>query len=101
MTRLPIVHLTSTLTLPAVADGYTRFVLMSDTHGQTFDVPDGDVLIHAGGLTRSGRDIESLRRTVDWIADLPHRQKIIIAGNVSLQIARLHHRLKARPLLAA
>lgn len=34
-------------------DGYTRFVLVSDTHTRTFPVPPGDILLHAGDLTVS------------------------------------------------
>ncbi|SAM03389.1 hypothetical protein [Absidia glauca] len=69
--------------LPLKTDGTTRFVCMSDTHGKTafkFDIPDGDVFIHAGDLTRYGRHSE-YEPTINWIKSLPHKIKLITAGN--------------------
>lgn len=59
-----------------------RFVAISDTHGRHRDisVPDGDVLLHAGDLTYSGTPHE-LREFNEWMGTLPHRHKIVIAGN--------------------
>ncbi|KAH8587598.1 Metallo-dependent phosphatase-like protein [Bisporella sp. PMI_857] len=59
---------------------HIRIVCISDTHSNTTSIPDGDVLIHAGDMVNSGsfRDIQA---QIDWIASLPHREKIIIAGN--------------------
>lgn len=59
-----------------------RIVCLSDTHGQhrSINVPDGDVLIHAGDITRTG----SLQETEDfllWYAAQPHLYKIFVAGN--------------------
>ncbi|KAJ7322972.1 Metallo-dependent phosphatase-like protein [Mycena albidolilacea] len=59
---------------------WTRFVLLSDTHSRVFPVPDGDVLLHSGDLTRHGTP-RDLRRTMEWLYALPHPVKIIIAGN--------------------
>ncbi|KAL1970034.1 hypothetical protein VTN77DRAFT_6439 [Rasamsonia byssochlamydoides] len=59
------------------------FVCISDTHNGQPDVPDGDVLIHAGDLTQSGSGQE-LQATIDWLNTLPHRHKIVIAGNHDL-----------------
>ncbi|KAJ6469432.1 Metallo-dependent phosphatase-like protein, partial [Mycena sanguinolenta] len=59
---------------------WTRFVLLSDTHAGIFPVPDGDVLLHSGDLTRSGT-FRDLSRTMEWLYALPHPVKIIIAGN--------------------
>ncbi|KAJ6532768.1 Metallo-dependent phosphatase-like protein [Mycena vulgaris] len=66
---------------------WTRFVLLSDTHAQTFPVPDGDVLLHSGDLTRRGT-FRDLRRTMDWLCALPHPIKIIIAGNRDFSLDR-------------
>lgn len=59
-----------------------RIVCISDTHGMLdrIDVPDGDVLIHAGDGTMSGqgKQIKKWRRDLEA---LPHKHKIIIAGN--------------------
>lgn len=57
--------------------GWTRFVCLSDTHAQTFDVPAGDVLLHSGDLSESGRHNE-LKRTIDWLGRLPHDVKMLV-----------------------
>ncbi|KAE9402854.1 Metallo-dependent phosphatase [Gymnopus androsaceus JB14] len=64
---------------------YTRFVCISDTHTRNFPVPDGDVLLHSGDLTDSGT-LEEFEKTMDWICQLPHKIKIIIAGNHDLPL---------------
>jgi Icc-related predicted phosphoesterase len=59
-----------------------RIVAMADTHlfHRRLEVPDGDVLIHAGDLCRRGT-VPELAEAVDWLRALPHRHKIIVAGN--------------------
>jgi Icc-related predicted phosphoesterase len=59
-----------------------KIVFISDTHGmhRKVKVPDGDVLIHAGDITR-GRNPSSLEDFNDFMGLLPHRHKILIAGN--------------------
>ncbi len=59
-----------------------RLVCLSDTHGRhgRFEVPDGDVLVHAGDGTRRGTRDE-VASFADWLATLPHRHKLVIAGN--------------------
>ena len=62
----------------------TRFVCTSDTHGHSpadgsFKLPRGDVLIHAGDLTKQGSPTE-LARTIDWIRKAECEVAIIIAG---------------------
>lgn len=44
------------------------------------DIPCGDVLIHAGDFTMTGTVAET-RRFVNFIAKLPHKHKIVVAGN--------------------
>jgi hypothetical protein len=39
------------------AASWTRFVCISDTHCNMFDVPEGDVLLHAGDLTHTVRSV--------------------------------------------
>lgn len=59
-----------------------RIVAVADTHlfhGELV-VPDGDVFVHAGDLCRGG-DLDELREAAAWIAALPHRHKVIVAGN--------------------
>jgi len=59
-----------------------RIVCISDTHGLegNFPVPDGDLLIHAGDLCNVGteRDVQHFAK---WLSRLPHRWKVVIAGN--------------------
>lgn len=59
-----------------------KIVCISDTHAKHYltQVPDGDVLVHAGDLTRHGalNDVEEFDR---WLGTLPHRHKIVICGN--------------------
>lgn len=59
-----------------------RIVCLSDTHGRHrgLDVPDGDLLIHAGDLTAVGEPVQ-VQEAADWLAALPHRHKVVIAGN--------------------
>jgi hypothetical protein len=58
-----------------------RVVCLSDTHDNIVTtVPDGDLLIHAGDLTTDGT-VDDIQRQIDWLDSLPHRHKVIIAGN--------------------
>ena len=60
-----------------------RIVIISDTHGlQDYmdPIPDGDILIHAGDLTRNGTLAELTSLNL-FLALLPHQHKIVIAGN--------------------
>jgi hypothetical protein len=59
-----------------------RIVAVADTHlfHDELVVPDGDVFVHAGDLCRGG-DLDELRTAAAWIAALPHRHKVIVAGN--------------------
>ena len=59
-----------------------KIVCVSDTHGlhDRVRVPDGDVLVHAGDLTNHG-EWEQLASFNRWLGDLPHRHKVVIAGN--------------------
>lgn len=55
--------------------------MMADTHLQhKFKVPDGDILLHAGDGMNYGT-IPELNRFAGWMRSLPHRYKILIAGN--------------------
>lgn len=59
-----------------------RLVLISDTHGEhnNLEVPDGDVLVHSGDFTMSGK-IEETRAAMHWFGRQPHQFKVMIAGN--------------------
>eukprot|EP01012_Entosiphon_sulcatum_P003705 TRINITY_DN11286_c0_g1_i1.p1 TRINITY_DN11286_c0_g1~~TRINITY_DN11286_c0_g1_i1.p1 ORF type:complete len:283 (+),score=22.61 TRINITY_DN11286_c0_g1_i1:528-1376(+) len=62
--------------------GATRFVLISDTHGkhESLTIPEGDVLIHAGDFTDHGQ-VSQLESFFTWLASVPCKHKIVIAGN--------------------
>jgi predicted phosphodiesterase len=58
-----------------------RVVCLSDTHDLIVqDVPDGDLLIHAGDLTNAGT-AHDIQKQLDWLASLPHRHKVVVCGN--------------------
>jgi predicted phosphohydrolase len=60
-----------------------RIVAVADTHtfeGDLGTLPEGDVFIHAGDLLRGG-SLEELAGVATWVRALPHRHKIIVAGN--------------------
>ncbi|CAL1705372.1 unnamed protein product [Somion occarium] len=63
---------------------WTRFVCISDTHSHThYNVPPGDVLLHAGDLSSWG-SYPQLAKTVNWLRTLPHPVKVVVAGNHDL-----------------
>lgn len=55
---------------------------MSDSHNlhQLVNVPDGDILIHAGDICMEGNGHE-LENFIAWYGAQPHKYKIAIAGN--------------------
>jgi len=60
-----------------------RLVCIADTHGMHRDmppIPNGDVLIHAGDCLGAG-SLDELEEFDQWLGSLPHRHKILIAGN--------------------
>ena len=58
-----------------------RIVCISDTHClKAADIPDGDLLIHAGDLANLG-SAEEIQAQINWLDSLPHPRKVVIAGN--------------------
>ena len=59
-----------------------RLIIASDTHEKHagLTIPDGDVFIHCGDFTYNG-DLKAIGAFGAWLACLPHRHKLIIAGN--------------------
>jgi len=59
-----------------------KIVAISDTHAQhrALEVPEGDILVHAGDLTKMG-ELDSVADFNEWLGSLPHPHKIVIAGN--------------------
>lgn len=62
-----------------------RVVCISDTHGKhrDFTIPDGDLLLFAGDLMNGGYEDEVglVRDFNAWLGELPHKYKVVIAGN--------------------
>lgn len=59
-----------------------KLVIISDTHGKhdRLDLPKGDMLIHAGDVSRVGEPKEIIR-FLDWFEGQDFKYKIFIAGN--------------------
>lgn len=70
----------------------TRIVCISDTHSSyDFTLPDGDILLHAGDITRTGKQDE-LERFLNWLKKLTKfRLKIIIAGNHDVTLDKTYY----------
>lgn len=60
----------------------TTFVAISDTHNrhEEIDVPNADIVFHAGDSTGTGTT-RQIREFAEWFGKLPHKHKILIAGN--------------------
>jgi Icc-related predicted phosphoesterase len=60
-----------------------KIVAISDSHGQHRDIkdlPEADVIIHAGDISSVGRPKE-VRDFLDWFSKLPYKYRIFVAGN--------------------
>ena len=59
-----------------------KIVAFSDTHGlhNFSEIPDGDMLIFAGDMCAGGTD-HDIQVFDYWMGNLPHKHKIVIAGN--------------------
>lgn len=68
-----------------------RLVLISDTHGHhaKLQLPDGDVLIHAGDFTNYGKPKE-VASFCNWFAQQPHKYKVVISGNHEVALDHNH-----------
>ena len=56
---------------------------ISDTHGkhhQLRELPLADILVHSGDFTMAGSEEEAID-FLEWFIELPHRHKILVAGN--------------------
>jgi Icc-related predicted phosphoesterase len=59
-----------------------KIVAFSDTHNlhRKTQIPEGDVLIHAGDFTDRGT-LEEVQDFLKFFSSLPHPHKILVAGN--------------------
>lgn len=72
-----------------------RIVCISDTHTlhEQIELPEGDVLVHAGDFCGNGSETEA-REFARWFRSCPHRYKVVVAGNHDICI-------EDRPALAS
>lgn len=70
-----------------------RIIALSDTHTlhEQVAVPDGDVLIYAGDFMGSGYRGVELESFANWFNALPHKKKILVAGNHDRLLEKLPH----------
>lgn len=68
-----------------------KIVIISDTHNKLSEikVPDGDLLIHCGDFCGFGR-MQELERFSQEFAGLPHKYKVVVAGNHDWPLEREH-----------
>lgn len=73
-----------------------RIVAVADTHLFHWhgEVPPGDVLVHAGDLCRGG-ELHELEEAARHLRALPHRHKIVVAGNHDWAFVRTPRRARA------
>jgi predicted phosphohydrolase len=60
-----------------------RVILLSDTHQlhREVEVPEGDILIHAGDFTVFSKSMSAVGDFNTWLGELPHQHKIVVPGN--------------------
>jgi len=77
-----------------------KIVFISDTHNKLSEVvvPPGDILIHAGDFTMLGK-IEEFQLFNKDLEKLPHKHKIVIAGNHEFLVE--HNQKLGRAILSA
>jgi predicted phosphodiesterase len=59
-----------------------KFLALSDTHGKhrlLKDLPEADVIIHAGDVSRNND--HSVQDFLNWFSKLDYSHRIFIAGN--------------------
>lgn len=63
-----------------------KVVALSDNHcDYNFDTPEGDVLIHCGDFSYTGKPKE-IQQFIDWLNEQPHEHKLWIPGNHELSL---------------
>jgi len=58
-------------------------VCIADTHElhREVDIPDGDILIHAGDFTMLSKSAAAILDFNEWLGELPHAYKLVVPGN--------------------
>lgn len=75
-----------------------KVVMTSDTHDlhRKLEVPDGDIFIHAGDILSDGMNPRTVVDFNNWLGELPHKHKFVIAGNHDFLFEKLQ---EARSLI--
>lgn len=63
-----------------------KILCISDTHNQHSslgELPEADVLVHCGDITRDGTEAEAMD-FVEWFLDQQHEYKVFVGGNHDL-----------------
>lgn len=60
-----------------------RLACISDTHQmeRELELPDGDILLHAGDFTMFSRSARAIFDFSEWLDELPYAHKIVVPGN--------------------
>lgn len=68
-----------------------RVIAISDTHQKhdQINLPDGDMLIHAGDWTNRGL-FDKMHEFLTWFKNQPHKYKVLIPGNHELSLDSLN-----------
>lgn len=66
-----------------------KVVLIADTHNHTPDLPEGDVLVHAGDGTMMGT-VDEVEKLDEWFGTLPFRDIIYVPGNHDFLFEKVH-----------
>lgn len=71
-----------------------KLVLLSDTHElhREAEVPEGDILIHAGDFTMFSHSLRAIADFNEWLGELPHLHKLVVPGNHELFLEADHSR---------
>ena len=66
-----------------------KIICISDTHNKhsQLDIPEGNVIIHAGDFTEAGSKAETIK-FLEWFSSLPHEHKIAVPGNHDFYIEK-------------
>ena len=75
-----------------------KIVCISDTHdkiNELKNLPEGDVLIHAGDFTHKS-SLEEIEMFNKWLSKQPHPIKIVIAGNHDILFDIENNQLRAK-----
>ena len=78
-----------------------KIVAISDTHGmhRQLTIPDGDVLIHSGDFAGNG-SFSEFKDFCAWLGALPHKHKIVVAGNHDRRLESTNTRDKSIAIIS-